>query len=176
VSAAAADCGRALEAPRDEWQFIDDDPIAAVCACAEVALADGRQHEASELVEKLIDIGGASAQSPATSPVELALLLEALGRPGAPIIEACDARPRIPWLQAAAAVARGEHADAADRLAELRTPPLEAAVRLRAAERLLAKGRRAEADAQLQKALAFYRSVGAARYIREGKALLAATA
>lgn len=44
------------------------------------------------------------------------------------------------------------------------------------AERLLAVGRRAEADVQLRKALAFYRSVGATRYIREGEALLAATA
>ena len=40
----------------------------------------------------------------------------------------------------------------------------------------VADGRRAEADVQLQKALAFYRSVGATRYIREGEALLAATA
>ena len=49
-------------------------------------------------------------------------------------------------------------------------------MRLRAAELLVADGRRAEADVQLQKALAFYRSVGATRYIREGEALLAATA
>ena len=41
---------------------------------------------------------------------------------------------------------------------------------------LVAEGRRAEADIQLQKALASYRSVGATRYIREGEALLAATA
>ena len=45
---------------------------------------------------------------------------------------------------------------------------------LSAAERLLGEGRRAEADVHLQKALAFYRSVGATRYIREGEALLAA--
>ena len=49
-------------------------------------------------------------------------------------------------------------------------------MRLRAAESLVAQGRRAEADVQLQKALAFYRSVGATRFIREGEALLAATA
>ena len=49
-------------------------------------------------------------------------------------------------------------------------------MRLRAAESLVAQGRRAEADVQLQKARAFYRSVGATRFIREGEALLAATA
>jgi hypothetical protein len=156
--------------------LIDDDPISAVCGCADVALANGRRDEARALVEKLVARGYAAPQNPATSPVELALLFEALGLPGAPIIEACAARPQIPWLQAAADVVRGEHAAAADRLAELHTPPLEAAVCLRAAEHLVAEGRRAEADVQLRKALAFYRSVGATRYIRDGEALLAATA
>jgi hypothetical protein len=49
----------------------------------------------------------------------------------------------------------------------------EALARLRAAELL---GRGSEADVQLQKALAFWRSVGATRYIREGETLLAASA
>jgi hypothetical protein len=47
---------------------------------------------------------------------------------------------------------------------------------LKATEQLAAAGRRAEADAQLQRALAYWRSVGATRYIREGEALFAATA
>jgi hypothetical protein len=48
--------------------------------------------------------------------------------------------------------------------------------RLRGAEALVAAGRRADADEQLQRALAFYRSVGATAYIREAEALFAATA
>ena len=52
----------------------------------------------------------------------------------------------------------------------------EAYARLRAAKALIAKGRRPEADAELHHALAFYRSVGATRFIREGEALLAQTA
>jgi hypothetical protein len=36
--------------------------------------------------------------------------------------------------------------------------------------------RRAEADAELQRALAFYRSVGATRHIREAEGLLATSA
>jgi Flp pilus assembly protein TadD len=52
----------------------------------------------------------------------------------------------------------------------------EAELRLRAAEALVRAGRRAEADVHLRKALDFYRSVGATRYIREGEALLAITA
>jgi hypothetical protein len=49
-----------------------------------------------------------------------------------------------------------------------------ARARLRAAERLVAEGRRAEADAHLSEALRFYRSVGATRYVREAEALLVA--
>ena len=54
--------------------------------------------------------------------------------------------------------------------------PQEALFRLWAAEQLVDEGRRAEADEQLRRALAFYRSVGATRYVREGEALLAASA
>ena len=50
----------------------------------------------------------------------------------------------------------------------------EARARLWAAEALMSKGRRSEADEQLRRALDFFRSVGATRYIREGEALLAA--
>jgi predicted negative regulator of RcsB-dependent stress response len=60
--------------------------------------------------------------------------------------------------------------------AEMGTRANEAFTRLRAAAQLVDAGRRAQADEQLQRALAFYRSVGATRYIREGEALLAATA
>jgi hypothetical protein len=41
---------------------------------------------------------------------------------------------------------------------------------------LVQEWRRTEADAQLATGLAFHRSVGATRYVREGEALLAATA
>jgi hypothetical protein len=52
----------------------------------------------------------------------------------------------------------------------------EAEARLRAAEQLLAEGRRAAADEQLRLAIAFWRSVGATLFIREAEQLLAATA
>ena len=57
-------------------------------------------------------------------------------------------------------------------------PHLDAAIELGGgtAQTLIDDGRRAEADEQLQRALTFYRSVGATRYIREGEALLAASA
>ena len=54
--------------------------------------------------------------------------------------------------------------------------PVEALARVRAAKLLIAEGRRAEADEQLRRAIAFWRSVGATRYIRQAEKLLAATA
>ena len=57
---------------------------------------------------------------------------------------------------------------------ELGIPALTATARLRAAKPLAAAGRRTDADEQLQAALAFFRSVGATRYVRDAEALLAA--
>jgi hypothetical protein len=48
--------------------------------------------------------------------------------------------------------------------------------RLQAAKALVQAGRRVEANAQLDQALAFYREVGATRYVSEAKALLAISA
>jgi len=50
----------------------------------------------------------------------------------------------------------------------------EAVVRLLAAQQLADAGRLAEADVQLQRALAFYRAVGATRVVAEAEALFAA--
>jgi hypothetical protein len=65
---------------------------------------------------------------------------------------------------------------AAELLGQIGTEPDEADARLRAGERLVAEGRRAEADEQLDQALAFYRSVGAAHHVRECEALMAESA
>jgi tetratricopeptide (TPR) repeat protein len=81
-----------------------------------------------------------------------------------------------PWLQAATAMAASEFERAADTYAKIGSLPDEAFARLRAAQRLVASGRRAEASEQLQRALAFYRKVQASAYLREAEALLAASA
>ena len=81
-----------------------------------------------------------------------------------------------PWLRATAAVLAHDFRGAAEIYAEMGSPAHDAFYRLRAAEQLVAEGRRAEADEQLRPALAFYRSAGATRYVREGETLLAASA
>jgi class 3 adenylate cyclase/tetratricopeptide (TPR) repeat protein len=169
------DSARTLEALGEGWSAGAGQGIEAQCACAQVLHALGRTAEADHLVERILALAWVPPYGYG-GVVELPFLLRTLDRPVDPVVQAAEEHPAHPWLQAAAAVARGELDSAADQLAELRCPPLESYVRLRAAERLVAEGRRVEADAQLQRALAFWRSVGATRYIREGEALLAATA
>jgi hypothetical protein len=70
----------------------------------------------------------------------------------------------------------GDYRRAADVLDEIGYRPGEAYARLRDAKQLVEEGRRPEADAQLQPSLAFWREVGAKRYVREGEALFAASA
>ena len=84
--------------------------------------------------------------------------------------------PEGPWKEVALAGADGDFSRAADLFAARGAPTFEAEARLCAAEELIEAGRRAEGEAELQKALAFYRKVGATRYIQQGEALLAASA
>jgi 16S rRNA G966 N2-methylase RsmD len=64
----------------------------------------------------------------------------------------------------------------ADLYAGFGAPTLEAEARLCAAEELIESGRRAAGEAELQKALDFYRSVGAPYYVERGESLRAASA
>jgi class 3 adenylate cyclase/tetratricopeptide (TPR) repeat protein len=81
-----------------------------------------------------------------------------------------------PWVKAGRAVLSRDFVAAANLMEMIGSLPDEAFYRLRAAEQLVADGKRAEADEQLSRALAFFRSVRATRYVREGEALLAASA
>src|SRR6185437_9585688 len=111
-----------------------------------------------------------------TAPVLAAWAARALDR-GGELAESL-ARHEHPtrWMTAGLHVVRDELVEAAEVCASMPCRPDEAYARLRAAERFVEQGRRREADEQLARALAFYRSVGASRYVAEGEALLAATA
>jgi class 3 adenylate cyclase/tetratricopeptide (TPR) repeat protein len=80
-------------------------------------------------------------------------------------------RKQTPWKDAAIALVAGDAAVAAQTYGEIGSRPDEARAHLVAAR----KGA-AEAARHLQEALSFYRSVGAAYYIRAAEELLAATA
>ena len=89
---------------------------------------------------------------------------------------AADTFLPTPWLEAARAFAGNDFQRALKLYERIESPPDQAAVHLRAAELLVSSGQRAEADAHLQSALAFYRSVDATWYIRQAETLLAASA
>jgi class 3 adenylate cyclase/tetratricopeptide (TPR) repeat protein len=143
--------------------------VALVLGERDAALAIG--NELAALAPEALDEAQMSVEI-----LELFAGLHDLGRPLDVFIGAAAARPQRVWLQPMATAARGELAAAADMLGELGVKSYEAYMRLRAAERLVAEGRRAEADVQLGKAFAFYRSVGATAFVRECEALLAASA
>jgi hypothetical protein len=91
-------------------------------------------------------------------PVELAI----------PQVEVAD----TPSQRATAALLDNDRLGAADALAELGKVNDEAYLRLRAGEQLLAEGHAEEGQAQVERALVFYRGVRATRFIAEAEALL----
>jgi class 3 adenylate cyclase/tetratricopeptide (TPR) repeat protein len=80
------------------------------------------------------------------------------------------------WTSLGLACLDRDFVRAAEMWAEGGSPTWEARLRLRAAEELIETGRRAEGEEQLEKALAFYRTVGATFYIQRGEQLIAKTA
>jgi class 3 adenylate cyclase/tetratricopeptide (TPR) repeat protein len=78
------------------------------------------------------------------------------------------------WRDACAAAAAGEFVRAADILDSTGEQPLQAELRLRAARELVAEGRLVEAAAQLERARAFWRRVGATAFLREADSVVAA--
>ena len=147
---------------------------------ARAAAFTGRADAAAALIDELL---ASWVQSPDTmlasnlqSFVDAAEVLRTLGR-GPELIEiGALARVRTPWVEAATAYASVDFSSAAEIYAKAGSLPDEALARLRSAELLIGGGNRAEGDRELQKALSFYRLVGAAAYLREGEALLARTA
>ena len=107
---------------------------------------------------------------------QLAWVAERVGRAGEIRELAHGLEESNQWFRAARLALDGDFSRSAHVLQQIGSLPEEAYARLRAAEVLVREGRRAEADEQLQRALGFYRSVGATRYVHEAEALLAATA
>jgi tetratricopeptide (TPR) repeat protein len=171
---AVEDADRSLQLGR---QAKDPQTLYPALSFAALAyLSVGREEDARLLADELLASHAAEILNFATAVFDLAWLLVALGR-RAELLEAMKRSTLLSrWMDAARVIAQGDYAQAADVYAEMGALPNEAYTRLRVAEQLVAEGQRAEADEQLQKALAFYQSVSATRYIREGEALLAASA
>jgi tetratricopeptide (TPR) repeat protein len=146
----------------------------ALATHARVSLAAGDRAGALESVDELIErfVAQGSQQLSASLPDFVVVAVD-LDRADAFLDAIATLGKETPWIDAARSYARGEFAAAAAVYADMGSMPDAAYANLRAAQALVEQGRR-DADVPLQAALAFYRSVGAMRYVREGEALLAA--
>ncbi len=136
-------------------------------------LAQGRADEALAHADEVLGLRDEQGRAAYfTWLIDLGWLLHDLGRAH----EFPEARHEGVWAASGLAIAKGDFVAAADLLAaaDLRTE--EAYARLRAGERLADEGRPAEAAAQWDRALAFYRAVEATPYVRRAEALLAESA
>jgi hypothetical protein len=87
--------------------------------------------------------------------------------------ELVERSPEGPWKDLTSAGVRGDLARVGDLYAEFGCPTFEAYARLLGGEQAIEAGRRAEGEAEIERALAFYRSVGAQFLVRRGENLLA---
>jgi DNA-binding SARP family transcriptional activator/class 3 adenylate cyclase/tetratricopeptide (TPR) repeat protein len=171
---ALGDAERALELAR-----LTKDPqilFPTLSVCAHIFCEGGHTERAALLADEfLTELRSGTGTSPILWPFHiLAWTLSALRRGG----ELIDVLPKsnVPWVRAALAFTGGDLRRASDVCGEMGAATEEARDRLWLAEALIEQSRRAEADVELQRALAFYRSVGATRYIRQAEGLLAASA
>jgi tetratricopeptide (TPR) repeat protein len=140
-----------------------------------VLVLTGRALEAEALGEQLLELIG-TVPLPFFGGIEATVGARCVG------IErwlgaATAASPwRTPWLEAIEELLRGDPRRAAEIYAAMPAPKDEAFARLEAGKALVAAGEVDAARRQLEAALAFYRRVGATRYVAEAEALLAAPA
>jgi tetratricopeptide (TPR) repeat protein len=134
----------------------------------------GKIDEAQELAREAVELAGEHVENApifwVLNPVARQLGIQQQVR------DLVEQAPETPWKEVVVAGARGDFSRAADLFAARGAPTFEAEARLCAAEELIEAGRRVAGEAELQRALAFYRKVGATRFIQQGEALLAASA
>lgn len=92
------------------------------------------------------------------------------------VYAAIQAAPDSPMRSAVLAALDGDDEPLTRLMSDIKDRAGDAYVRLMAAERFIGQGRRAEGEAELAEALAFYRGVGATFYIERGEALRAKSA
>jgi class 3 adenylate cyclase/tetratricopeptide (TPR) repeat protein len=152
----------------------------ALALSSRVELDAGRPNEAVALADELLALWRKKPEAMLGSHLhsfaDMAVVLTDLER-GPELLSIADLAPlQTSWIDAAKAFVTGDPGRAADIYEHNASLPDEAFARLRAAKSLIERGRRAEGDAELQRALGFFRSVDATAYLREGEALLAPTA
>ena len=147
--------------------------IPSLAFSARVHFDLGDPDAAADTIDRLMALWENGRFGPAGEWADLAVVLPALGRRSDLLALLDQAVPTL-WTKAARFWAEGDLIGAADIYSEMGSRPDEALARLRAARVLFDAERLGEARAQLEQSLAFYRSVDASHYVREGEAFLAA--
>ncbi len=143
----------------------------ALAFAARAANATGDEDQAAAYLDELLERAVARPSPPSYWVVDLALAASAIGR-GPEVLEGIrDSAWRTRWLDAANAIVSGDLASAAVICGEIGALPEEADIRLAAAARDHAAGRGPDGDGA-DRALVFYRRVGASGYARAAELLL----
>jgi tetratricopeptide (TPR) repeat protein len=167
LDAARTDSIQALEssrAARDPW-FLNP----SLAFRARMLVEEGKRDEASAVADELLGLWRRTARVSrvAFEVGDLAVTMAALGRGRDLLDAAADATPTH-WLAAGCAYVAGDYLRAAERYAEIGSRPDEAQARLEAAKALPMAAAAAERD----RAVEFFREVGAQGRVRELEALL----
>ena len=171
TAASLADADRALElvaaTPDPQARYFTN------ALCAHVFAGASRQGQATELIravrdDLLRDVGLSFASIALPGLASAALRLGLLSE----LASALEQHVPNPWIEVVRHYAAGDFVAAADVLGAIGSKPEEAEARLHAAEQLAGAGRAEEAGEQLRQAVAFYRSVGATRYLAMSGSLL----
>jgi class 3 adenylate cyclase/tetratricopeptide (TPR) repeat protein len=147
----------------------------ALAVSAYVLAVAGRADEAQPMLSELFGSGAFDRGGLDESAIDCVLAAQILGRRDE-MRRWLSARRDSPWYAAARELADQEFVAAAESLDSMGAARSAALARLRAAQELARTGRRAEADDQLRRALSFFRSVAATRFIRQAEALRTASA
>lgn len=142
---------------------------------AAVALAVGERTEADRLASELAAMGErivGALNTPFPTLSASAWVFRDLGREGEYAEALLDKDPiESPWKEASRAIVEGDLVRAAEVVEGIGDKAGAAYARLRAAEALAAAGQHDDAAAQRAKAEAFYRTVGAHRFVGNGDGL-----
>jgi class 3 adenylate cyclase/tetratricopeptide (TPR) repeat protein len=149
--------------------------VGALAACAATHAAREELDEARALVDEVASVIRETSMGPIMDLVPFA---DRLGMRQT-LLEAIDANPlprAVVWRDAMRLALQGDVLAAAELVSGTGNVVFEAKLRFHAGEQLIAHGRRAEGEAEVRRALDFFRSVGASYYLERAEALLARTA
>ncbi len=174
VEGALADSRRAVDLARESGD--PQEVLPQLGSAVDVLERHGFLTEARALAEEVVEVGRRHPDD-AVWALPFGFLLSHIALElRAELAAALESAPTWPWKEIAFACLDREFVRAADLCVQGGSPTWEARLRFRAAEELIATGRREEGEAQLEQAVAFYRSVDATFYIERADALLSSSA